>query len=472
MLSALWVGSLFLAAPAAAGEPVVFPDVTPGSTSDFALAFMLQEKVLVALERDGHLVLTADAARPVVGGALDQCADQPGCPFAALQQLPADVAVVVRVSRADGAVHGEVSVFDSGGTKPLEVRHYIIEPGAENAFAREIAKLTEEVLSLRSPASAGERAAAQALVQAASAPPVVTAPTTAPAPVPTPDVPGPAPATPKPPPARDYATLTFEERLADTGVEPRHILGSKRHFMKSNLDPRDWLFKSRSHAGRVVIDVRGGYSFGDSDRAADVRVVLDEEGGNASEWLQEGPRPGNRVRAGLFVGYAPTTWMDFGVLLGLQYSQKYLTTGWRAEGGPARPSNEADPVAALMIDLQARVRFYPAPVGVAKPFLLVGGDLRIFDAFHIIDPAHPFVPSTRLDYPDPPGGLIPGVTGGGGLLIDPGTVVGFFVEGTYTHHLGLRAGPAELGAKPSDAPTPAEPTGYTIGVVGGVQFRI
>src|SRR5690606_34635000 len=92
LLSAVSVTSFLLAAPAFAGEPVVLPDITPGATSDFAIAFMLQEKVLVALQRDGHIVLTADAARPVVGGALEQCADQPGCPFAALQQLPADLA--------------------------------------------------------------------------------------------------------------------------------------------------------------------------------------------------------------------------------------------------------------------------------------------------------------------------------------------------------------------------------------------
>src|SRR5690606_38296856 len=238
----------------------------------------------------------------VVGGGLEQCADQPGCPFAALQQLPADLAVVIRVSRADGAVHGDVSVFDSGGTKPLEVRHYIIEAGAEGAFAREVARLTDDVLSLRSPASDADRAAAEALVSASTtvpAPAPAPGPVPAPAPTPTPaPAPAPAPAptpapgatTPRtPPPRGDIASMSFEERLEGTDVQPRHVVGSKRHFMKSNSDPRDWLYTSRSHAGRLIIEVRGGYAFGDVDRAADVRVVLDDSGGNTSEWLQEGP---------------------------------------------------------------------------------------------------------------------------------------------------------------------------------------
>jgi len=472
MFRLLGIGaSLALAAPAVAGEPVVLPDVTPGATSDFALAYMLQQKVQVALEREGQIVLTTDAARPIVGDALDQCADVAGCPFAALQQLPASIAVVIRVSRADGAVHGEVSIFDQGGTKALEVRHYIIEPGAETAFAREVAKLTSDVFSLRSPAPADEIMQATKLVKAAEA--RTETPQTAVVPKPAEPAPAPAPApaaTPKPAPApapRDFSGMSFEERLADTEVAPRHIVGSKHNFMKSNGDPRDWVFKSRSHAGRVIIDVRGGYGFGDIDRSADVRVVVDADGNNTSEWLQEGPVQSQRVRAGMFVGYAPLTWMDAGILVGMQYSQKQLSTGWRRQGDPTGREGQANPVPAVTIDLGARVRLYPVPVGIVKPYLLVGGDARFFDAFHIIDPTNP-----PVDYPDPPGGVVPGVTGGGGLMFDAGPIVGFYAEGSYTYHFGLRSSPAELGTKPPDAPPPPASIHYTVGVVGGVQFRI
>src|SRR5688572_15374657 len=112
----LALSALAIAAPAAAGEPVLLPDITPGSTTDFAVAYMLQERVELEIERAGHIVLTSEAARPVVGDALDQCADVAGCPYAALQQLPANIAVVIRISRAEANIQAQVSTFDKGST--------------------------------------------------------------------------------------------------------------------------------------------------------------------------------------------------------------------------------------------------------------------------------------------------------------------------------------------------------------------
>jgi len=459
----LALSALAIAAPAAAGEPVLLPDITPGSTTDFAVAYMLQERVELEIERAGHIVLTSEAARPVVGDALDQCADVAGCPYAALQQLPANIAVVIRISRAEANIQAQVSTFDRGSTGALETRHYLIEPGAEDAFAREVSTLVGDTLSLRSPATADQVREAVRLIEgseAAATAAVVPAVAPEPAPAPTPT----QPTEPQP---RDLTDLTFEERLDGTGVPKRFFAGSKNAYMKSNTDPRDWVFKSRTHAGRLVLEVRAGYSFGDEDRVADVRVVVDDNNQNVSEWLQEGPVYSPRVRAGLYLGYAPVTWFDFGVVVGLQYGQKTLSTGWRREDETTMRAGTADPVAALMIDLQGRARFYPVALGIAKPFVFVGGDARFFDSFHIIDPTDP-----PIDYPDPPGGTIPGVSGGGGLMIDAGPIVGFFAEGSFTYWIGLRSKAAELGTKPADAPPPPEGRGYSAGIIGGVQFRL
>jgi len=457
---------------AEAGEPVLFPDVTPATTSEFALAFMLQQLVRQEMEREGHVVLTAKAVRPVVGDAVDACADVPKCPFAALQQLPARVAVVIRVVRLEGGLHGEVEFYERGDTAPVETRQYLILPGAEAEFARNVALVTTDILSLVGPASsedikwavrlvedsdAAERAAA-AMEEAAENEEEYVEP------------PPPRP-TAEPVEERDISELSFERRLEDTGIYPRHIVGSKRNFMASNLDPRDWLYVAMPHAGRVVFEVRGGMAIGDEDRDADVRVVLDDNNDNVSEWLQEGPTYAERVRGSLYAGYAPTTWLDVGVLFGLQYSQKSLSTGWRPEGSDAGAEGQSDPVSAVMIYLEPRVRVYPITTGIAKPFLLAAPDFRFFDDFHIIDPTDP-----PVDYPDPPGGVVFGATGGGGLMIDPGPIVGFFAEGTYTQHFGLRASAAERATpdtfKPSNAPAAPEGRGYTIAVEAGVQFRL
>jgi hypothetical protein len=80
-----------------------------------------------------------------------------------------------------------------------------------------------------------------------------------------------------------------------------------------------------------------------------------------------------------------------------------------------------------------------------------------------------------LTYPVPGAALIPGWIGGGGMMIDPGPIVGVFAEGSYTRHFGVRSQPLEYG---QGAPwpyeyTPIDATGaLTVAVTGGIQFRL
>ena len=115
--------------------------------------------------------------------------------------------------------------------------------------------------------------------------------------------------------------------------------------------------------------------------------------------------------------------------------------------------------------IQPRVRGYLAPVGPAKPFLFTGAEFRFFDAYNIEQPE-------TLTYPVPQGGSIPGWVGGGGLMIDPGPIVGLFFEASYCLHFGERSRLVQQGSWVHDVPQAPENAGYTIGLTGGVQFRL
>ncbi|MBT3220151.1 MAG: hypothetical protein HN348_13770 [Proteobacteria bacterium] len=258
----------------------------------------------------------------------------------------------------------------------------------------------------------------------------------------------------------------LSDLLQDTGIKPRHVLGSEKHLRKLQKDPRDWLFAASPHAGRFTVEVRVGVGIGDVDRHADVRVDL-EDTVQTSDWFQEGPTNSARVRGGLYLGYAPTTYLDIGVLTGLQYGVRALTTGWAqiSDSGTTVDSSGIQQVQAVQIYVQPRLRAYMVPVGPAKPYAFAGVELRIFDAYKIEQP-------DELQYPIPPAGLVAGPLGGLGLMIDPGPIVGFFAEGSFTYHLGVRSAAAEKGSWSGIVETVPMGVHYTIGVAGGVQFRL
>ena len=115
--------------------------------------------------------------------------------------------------------------------------------------------------------------------------------------------------------------------------------------------------------------------------------------------------------------------------------------------------------------LAPRLRFYPVPVGPAKPFLYVGAEFRMFDEYNLQQPE-------VVTYPTPPGGVVPGLSGGAGLMIDPGPIVGFFFEWGYTHHLGERSEGITTGAWDYRVREPSAYNGATSHFIGGVQFRL
>ena len=478
LLASSLLALLLLPDPAMAGEPVLLPDFTPGTVSEFTLAALLQEQTETALAKGGHVVLLDDMVLNLVGPTLDGCADLPGCPREALGKVPARFGVVVRVRRDGAKVFADVALFEKTGDRPLEERTFEVVGGQEAEFGRAVADMIDDLAGVMGPADASDLIAAARLVSdypsGGSKPspnerePVPetpsekqpTNPTSAP-PLPPPDPPPPDPTAKPELPLSDDAKV--EAALADTEYTERNLVGVRRSFLESGMDVRDWAYKQTPHAGRAIIEVRGGLGIGDVDRIAHVRTTV--TGGQQEQWFQEGPAQGQRVRGELFAGYAPSAWVDVGALVGLQYGQRTLDSGWTDDEGNAGQS--ADSVQAVQFDLQPRVRVYPVRTGPVKPWIFAGAHLRFFDRWRIRDVG-------GFEYGQPPGGFVAGPVGGVGMLFDPSPIVGFFVEGSGSYHLGLRAAAVQNGGdmRPANAPAAVEAAFYTIAVSGGVQFRL
>ncbi len=481
LLSGVLAAGLAWAAPARAAEPILVPEFTPASPAEFAIAGMLGSQVQDRLLQDGHIVLTETVIASAVGTSLENCAARAGCPADVLPKVPARMAVVVMIGRAaDGTLVGYLRLFVGADPRPAQSVDIPILPGQEYLFAEQVSTSVRQLLNLVGPSPDAVLMAAARLLSGQA--PLATSPVPAPviAPVPAPIVGNPPvpvtrvdlddPVEPDP----KVRTAGGDERpletlLAGTDVAPRHVLGAESSLRKSGKDPRDWMFEKSPHGGRFTMDIQAGLGIGDIERGADLRVTFDEEGTQTEEWYQEGPFYARRPRGALFLGYAPSAWVDFGLLAGVQYGNRVLTTGYaRAlpDGTTEVTTNAAQDLQAVQVLFQPRARLYVVPTGPVKPYLATGPEFRVFDGYKIQQSTDGPI------YPVPPGGVMYGWNGAGGLMIDPGPIIGFFAEGSYSRMFGLRSGPAQAGAWSSPPPAPPIPTHQTIAIVGGVQFRI
>jgi len=443
--------ALLVPSAARAGEPIVLPDFTPASTSDFSLASLLHQATASMLSRSGHIVLSAEVVEPVVGGMV-ACADDPGCPQTQLGQLPARFAVVVGVRRTDDKIFADIQLFERTSSAAIERRTVRVVDGNEDQLGRDIADMVQELAQVMGPADGSQLIAAARLIAQAEA----------------------ADAEPSEPerPARDRpakpeplsAEARIEQALQDSDLTERHLVGVRDHFVDSGLDIRDWVYEYTPHAGRTIIEVRAGYGIGDTDRIAYVRTTVPAGGGEQARWFREGPTSGERVRGELFIGYAPSAWVDIGALLGLQYGERVLDSAWSTpgEGG----GQGLDQVQAVQFHLQPRVRLYPVRTGPFKPYVFGGVDLRFFDQWRIR-------PVDNIEYSQPPGGFAAGPAGGLGFLVDPSPLVGLFIEGCALTHTTQRGGHVEFpsGNRPDGFTAPLG-AGYLVVISGGVQFRL
>ncbi|MEM6931784.1 MAG: hypothetical protein AAF602_32935, partial [Myxococcota bacterium] len=264
-------------------------------------------------------------------------------------------------------------------------------------------------------------------------------------------------------------TASIRELIEGTSVKRRYLVGAERHFKKSGLDPRDYMYVGTPHAGRVTIEVRAGFGSGDINRQARLRAEV-VDGDQQRSWYREGPDRGQSFRGEFVLGYAPVTLFDIGALVGLQYGERTVNTGIyspiEATGQVERRSN-ADTSLALNVYLQPRLRLFLVPFGPAKPFVVGGAEFRFIDGYAIA--------GNGVEYLTPEPGIVPGAFGGAGMMIDAGPIVGLFAEATYTQHFGPRAGATQasrVGGWPYDE-SPFDATQMsTVAINGGVQFRL
>ncbi len=479
--------SLLGFASASAAEPLLVPEFTPASPGEFALAGMLGIQVRDRLLADGHIVLTEEVVAPVVGDALQNCAARPGCPSEILPRLPARLAVVSLIGRTpEGQLVAYVRLFVGADPRPMIGRDLLILPGQEYQFADEVSGVVRELLAMVGPSPDAVLMAAARLISGQGLGEVTPrpVPVAAPAPPVQPDLevvdldtpiererPAPAPSgrNSSDPPTGAPDSRPLDEILADTGILPRHVRGSEQSLRRAGLDPRDWVFKNSPHAGRLAFDVQAGLGMGDVERAADLRATLDVDGTQTETWYQEGPFYARRPRGSVSIGYAPTTRVDFGLLFGVQHANRLLTTGFARkleDGSVLVVANPPQTLQALQVLLQPRIRAYLVPLGPAKPYLFTAPEFRLFDAYKLDQG------TTVPRYAVPPGGAMFGWCGGGGVMVDPGPIVGLFAEGAYTRLFGTRSGPRQNGVWSSALPAPAVPTHNTFAITGGVQFRI
>ena len=460
---------LAIPASAQASEPVLLAPVQAASAEDAAVAAVVEQKTRDQLLGEGWVVLDSNVVAPVVNGeALERCAMEPvTCAQGVLVGLPVRLAAAARLDRIGDTLIGHVELVAPGGTSPLATVNIPIVSGNEHLFALEVMRLTRGTLEGMDPASSELLAAAARLIAGPDPAPAAPAASVPAAPAPKVGAP-PPPATPesKAPVVRGD---TVPERLEGTGVRRRRIAGSGRHFLKSNLDPRDYLYRAMPHAGQLILEARAGYAQGDVDRQILLRI--EQQGSSVNNaWYREGPALASNFRGSAFIGFAPITALDFGVLVGFQYANRQYTTGTiflEEDGALDRRVTRAPGVEqALDILLQPRLRVYVVPVGPAKPYIVGGAEFKVFNDY-IGDGT----------FIVPPGGWIPGAVGGAGVVIDPGPVMGLFAEGTYTMHFGSRAALLTESSEPgwgwADGEAPADVNrGHTIAVVGGVQFRL
>lgn len=447
-------------------EPIFVPDFTYERPEDFQVTVMLDGQVKEKLLAEGHVVLSSAVVAPITGAAsVQNCALTPGCPVDILPRIPATLAIVARVSRAGSTLVGHLEVYRKGDDRPVDAREVPIAPGSEHVFAHEVALATALALEQVPPATSADLVAAARLIAGLSkgAEPVEELPEDL-----TPDRTTPVEDLDADTQTAERGTAVRDLYKLPPGVHPRHLVGARKNYEKSGLDARDWLFKETPHGGRVVVDIRIGLGLGDIDRQADSRVEL-RGNTTTSEWYQDGPDQARRVKGGLVLGYAPSAWCDVGVGLGLQYSGRTITTGYAKidDLGALKDSEVSPPgdTQAVSFELEPRFRLFVVPTGPAKPFLYAGPSFRYFSAYHIEQPP-------AFEYPNPPGGWVPGAGGGGGLMVDPSPLLGIYFEGGYTQHFGARAAPVQAGTWTYAKPVMPVPTNGTATVLGGVQFRL
>jgi hypothetical protein len=464
--------SLLCAWPAFAEDTILVPalvgadDLDPGWVSD------VEREVIRVLNDNGLVVIDAATARRQLGGLIDDCpaTQRPACVRDALMSLPPRVGLQLSMrSEADGRVILSGDFYAEDTAEPVGQLSLPVEHGREARLALQIALFALDTLHEVGPASPG-------MVQAARH--MVAAPTSS-----TPADP-PIRPTPSVDPVWDETLEDDEDPTSATAIaedeeeaepireeEPpsRYLVGLRRAYEARDDEAMAWYQRKAPHAGRFVLEVRGGIGHADVNRLAVSLLGPADQDPRQATWY-EGPRKGVGGRVDLFVGYAPTSWFDLGVIAGLWIAKDQITVGYQSDNASPTTS-PAVLFTAPRASIQPRTRFWLVQTGIAKPYLGVGVDLTFVGSWRFTPEASsPGGPVEPFQHPS--AGLVVSPVGSLGLSIDVDPHVGIVLDGSFLYRTGPLSRNRQAGTLVGTPPALESPAGFTIAPTLGLQFRL
>ncbi|MFT5685094.1 MAG: hypothetical protein ACI8RZ_006041 [Myxococcota bacterium] len=430
---------LLLLLSSAHASDVLLPEFTAGSFSDFEAAEQITASIDAQLSArrisvEGPDVILRQAEDLAVG-----CAEEPGCPEALLDRMPARLAVIGRVSTQGDGFVAEVSFYAPDDPSPIEKLSRTISATGFSDFAEEIADTVESLLPLIPP------------------------------------LPGSEPEPPDPI-AVDPIEVDPEEPLEPEVPDDPRIRALPRQaqakYLASSMTADDWLVDRRVRVGKLIIEAQGSAVFGDISRRYDTRISVSTGSDGALEqgvaYEYENFIQGNGMLAGVSVGYVPIWWLETGLLVGLMVGEKELTTGWeQIENGTLVDEGSVvyQPTTAYLGVIEPRLRVFFVATGPIKPYALGGVHLRIFDGYDVPDIAG------KINYANRPGGLGAGVNAGAGVVFDAAGRLTGFLEIPWTFLISPEAHYLE-GTGLLSIPEQATGSGQMLMFRAGVGVRL
>lgn len=375
--------ALLLLGPALASD-ILVPAFTPRAVDDLDEAARLTEVVVQAGRNAGLDLADPELVEARAGVAALACADDLRCPADLWPRFrEARLTVVGQVGAASEGTSVLLRFYAWDRSRPVEELSLVLSPGAESGFAERVA----------------ERAAA--LLQDIPTPPVE------------PVVPA------QPAPARVVIIGPEEAAPEDPGPELHLPPWDQEKFEASGLDAEAFRRRAHVRTGRASLELWAGGAFGDLDRYYDVRLALEEvDGDRVQSGVYQYSTFRNRAAAtvGLTVAYAPISWAEAALSVGVQLTRQEQVVGYELDGEVVRTA--FTPGRTMLGVVEPAFRVLPIAAGPLKPYVLAGLNLRFF-------PGYAATESGGLTYPALPGGVSLGPTVGLGLAVDTGHATGF-----------------------------------------------
>ncbi len=471
---AIVLGALCGTIPALAADVVLLPDPVAGAGVTEAEAEAIWLLVAEVMNDNEFVVITEPVLERVMGPVLRDCratSSPEACASIALTSLPARLAVLLTMRSEGERLMLEVSFVGQETASPVQQMAVPVEMGKQRRVALQVTMFSLDVAEEEGQLPPAMVEAARRMVDASR----------------------PAPPDPvRVPPVDDlFGFDEDEELLADEDLmdetpqrEPeederlpvpgaprddvpsRLYAGSERPFAARRGTGDQWLKEKRAHAGRVILEVRGSAGIGGLSRIATVLGEPSATNGELeSTFIQEAPRYEVLGRAELYIGYAPATMVDIGVLVGVNFARDFVTVGYMQQGQEPL-LGEPEELFVVRPYLQPRLRLYLVPLGVAKPYVVLGGEMIFVSTWD-------FDVTTAEAFPRPSGGVMAGLLGGGGISFDPVPRVGVVIEATASRYLGDISGVRFEGTVVGVVPDPLPGVQrWSVGVGAGLQFRL